>query len=121
MVFLCYNKAMNKYAWVDKKTYETRLIADQVELDCEGSEVQMVRFNKGKFSHYHKRKTEFFYFISGQGKVVLNGETIPLSVGSKLLVKPMETHSFINDSNTPLEAIMFKTNSEANDTFQCTR
>ncbi len=117
-VFLCYNLNMQKNNWIDKQTYETRLIANAKTMECAESEVQMVRFYKGKFSHYHKRKTEFFYFTSGKGKVILDGTSIDLCAGTELLVKPMATHSFINDSDTPLEAIMFKTNSQADDTFK---
>ena len=108
---------MSSADWIHKKTYETRRLADEVDLECNGSEVQMVRFHKGKFEHFHKEKTEFFYFIAGEGKAFIGGTSLPLSAGSHLLIKPGVKHSFVNDKSTPLEAIMFKTNSHPDNTF----
>ena|SRR3990167_10282469 len=103
--------------WVKKEGYETRLLANASDMDAPKTEVQLVKFNKGKYGHHHKRKTEFFYFTAGQGWVIIDRQRQEIKPSTELLVKPGTQHEFINESNDPLEAIMFKTNSQPDDTF----
>ena len=103
--------------WVQKEGYETRLLADAREMNAPEAEVQLVKFCKGKYGHHHERKTEFFYFTAGQGRVIIDGEEQEITPGTELQVRPGTHHEFINESNEPLEAIMFKTNSQPDDTF----
>ena len=105
------------YNWIKKEGYDTRLIANAKDLNCPGNEVQMVRFYKGKYAHYHKVKTELFYFTSGKGKVIMDGKEKELTAGTKLLVAPGVHHEFINEGDEVLESIMFKTNSKPTDTY----
>ena len=107
-----------KNQWVKKDGYETCLLADDEDLNSPQSDAQIVKFHKGKFSHYHEVKTEFFYFISGEGSVIIDDNEQPLKSGSHLLVKPGVRHEFINNSDIPLEAVMFKTNSTVEDTYR---
>ena len=103
--------------WVEKNGYETLILADGIDLNLPNTEAQAVKFHQGKFAHYHKVKTEFFYITSGEGSVVVEGEEIHLKKGISLIVKPGMLHEFINKSDVPLEAIMFKTNSTVEDTY----
>lgn len=104
--------------WVKKDGYRTKILANAEDLSSPKAEIQLVRFLKGKYSHYHKRKTEFFFFLAGEGKVKVDKKEIKLKAGSYLLVKPNTVHTFINESQEALEAIMFKTNSSPKDTFR---
>ena len=106
-----------KKEWVQKEGYDTLLIADGEDLNMPETEAQMVHFQRGKYKHYHKIKTELFYFISGSGKVVLDGNENILFAGTWLLVRPGIVHEFINESDEPLAALMFKTNSTPEDTY----
>lgn len=112
----CYSSYMND-TWVKKNGYETLLLANDKDLNLPQTEAQVVRFHQGKFAHYHKVKTEFFYITSGEGSVILDGKEISLKKGSSLLVQPGMNHEFINKSDVPLEAVMFKTNSTPEDTY----
>ena len=103
--------------WIKKNGYETFNLATENDLDGKETQLQLVRFHTGKHGHYHKRKTEFFYFTKGEGKVIINNEEKKLTQGGWLLVKPNVYHTFINESENPLEAIMFKTNHQSEDTF----
>ena len=103
--------------WVQKDGYDTRLLASPQDLEAAGVEIQLFRFRKGKFTHYHRCKTEFFYFTSGCGWVILDGVKQVLSAGSTLLVKPNVRHTFVNDSDLELlQGIMVKTNNDPADT-----
>lgn len=105
--------------WKAKDGYDTRVLAGPTEMSAPGVEIQLLRFHHGKFEHYHKRKTEFFYFTGGAGKVVLEGEERALGPGSFLVVRPGVRHTFINESrDVLLEGIMVKTNNDPTDTYR---
>ena len=104
--------------WIKKEGYETKLLVAAEELNVPGVEIQLFRFHHGKFSHYHKKKTEFFYFTSGEGKVIVDGQERKLSPGVSLLISPGVRHMFVNESkDTLLEGIMTKTNNDPLDTY----
>lgn len=44
--------------------------------------------------HYHKIKTEKFFYISGNITAIIDGIRIPMYYGYMLTVEPMERHSF---------------------------
>lgn len=105
--------------WVSKGDYDTKILATPNDLNAEGVEIQLVRFRQGKFAHFHKKKTEFFHFMSGSGKVLVEGQTQILTPGVSLLIRPGVTHTFINESeNELLEGIMVKTNNDPADTYR---
>lgn len=104
--------------WIEKDGYDTCILAKEDLLNAAGIEIQLFRFRKGKFAHYHKVKTEFFYFTAGTGKVFLDGKEENLRPGSTLLVRPGLRHMFVNESNEQLlEGIMIKTNNDPSDTY----
>jgi len=103
--------------WVRKNNYSTNILANGKALSSRRTEIQLVRFHKGKYSHYHKKKTEFFYFLKGSGEVIVGKRKLQLKSGSYLLIRPNTVHEFINKSDRALEAIMIKTNSNKKDTF----
>ena len=103
--------------WVEKVGYATRMMADSEALSSPGTQIELVRFGKGKYKHYHKQKTEAFYFIGGSGRAVIDGEERSIQVGSFVLMKPGVVHEWINDFDEPLEAVMVKTNNSLDDTF----
>lgn len=103
--------------WIEKIGYATRMLADSEALSSPGTQVELVRFGKGKYKHHHRQKTEVFYFLGGNGKVVIDGEERPVKPGSFFVLKPGMVHEWVNDSDDPLEAIMIKTNNSPEDTF----
>jgi quercetin dioxygenase-like cupin family protein len=106
-------------SWIEKDGYDTCLLASADELNAEATEIQQFRFRKGKFDHYHKAKTEFFYFTAGIGKVFLNGREQELRPGTTLVVQPGVRHMFVNESDDQmLEGIMVKTNNDPSDTYR---
>lgn len=105
--------------WIQKEGYDTNIVATEDQLSSSGVEIQLFRFRQGKFEHYHKRKTEFFYFTGGSGKVVIDGKEQLLEVGTMLLIHPNTRHTFINESEEKvLEGIMVKTNNDPQDTYR---
>jgi len=110
----------NMEKWIQKNGYDTCLQAAGEQLNAKGTEVHLIRFREGKFSHFHKATTEFFHFTRGNGRVILNGEELPLFPGASLVIKPYDIHTFMNDSDEEfLEAVMVKVNTLPLDTFAC--
>lgn len=42
--------------------------------------------------HYHKNTTEFYYVLEGEGTLELDGESVPVSAGSAVLIRPNVRH-----------------------------
>ena len=47
----------------------------------------------GAQPHYHKRSTELYYVLAGEGTVTLNGEQHPVRPGSVVHIPPGVVHS----------------------------
>lgn len=104
--------------WISKDGYATNLQADLSLPEFARAQTHLIRFTTGKFRHYHKKTTEFFYITGGHGRVTVDDREIPLAPGSSLVIHPYEIHTFHNDSRQDeLEAIMIKINPHDDDTF----
>ena len=103
--------------WERRGEYEVRRLASSVDLQAPGVEIQLFRFDGVKTTHFHKQRTEFYYFTKGNGKVLLDGKDISITAGMDLLVLPGVRHSFENGSEN-LEGIMIKTNTVPGDIFE---
>lgn len=55
----------------------------------------------GEEKHEHVEQTLFF--MSGNGKAVLNGEESAVNSGDVVVVTPGTTHNFVNTGNEPLK------------------
>lgn len=42
--------------------------------------------------HYHKKTTELYYVLEGEGTLELDGQAIPVSAGSAVLIRPTVRH-----------------------------
>ncbi len=47
--------------------------------------------------HYHKKLTEIYYVLEGQGRMELDGELIPIEQGSAILIKPGCRHRALGE------------------------
>ena len=103
--------------WERRGEYEVKKLASSTDLQAPGVEIQLFRFDGAKTTHYHKQRTEFYYFTKGKGKAVVGGKEIHLSPGIELLVPPGTRHSFENGTEN-LEGIMLKTNAVQGDIFE---
>ncbi len=114
------DKPKNQREWENKGAYATLLLADEDELGIPKMEIQRVRFPQGggKKGHFHKQKTEFFHFIKGKGKVIIDGIEYLIQPGAHFLIQPGQKHEFINTGNEPLEAIEIKRDNNPNDTYK---
>lgn len=50
--------------------------------------MHLVEIKKDSETHYHKRMTEIYYVLEGEGHIELDGEQHPLSPGVAVMIKP---------------------------------
>lgn len=54
------------------------------------------------FLHTHKTHEELYFFLSGEGEFLVDGETIPVAEGSVVRVSPDGKRSVRNNGTAPL-------------------
>lgn len=70
------------------------------ELYC----AKFLNLNKNSYCsiHWHKQKDETFYVLDGEIKLELFGETIYLSSGQSIRLKPYTVHRFTGITNSKI-------------------
>lgn len=58
--------------------------------------MHLVRISESK-THYHKRATEFYYVIEGEGTMTVDGESFPIEAGCVVKLEPGSVHSSLGD------------------------
>jgi mannose-6-phosphate isomerase-like protein (cupin superfamily) len=48
-------------------------------------------------THYHKKLTEIYYILEGEGVMELDGERVPVKPGSSILIRPGCRHRAVGD------------------------
>ena len=86
------------------------------KLALTGAEISINRLPAGAnvpFVHSHKNNEEIYGVLSGNGKVILDGEEIALTAGDWLKVAPAARRQFFaaNDSDIVFVCIQVKENS----------
>jgi len=59
-------------------------------------------------SHGHNYIDETFYFVEGNGIMIINDKEIKALEGSVFLVEPKEMHNIRNESNKSIKIIFIK-------------
>lgn len=86
----------------DTKKYQVVKMANIPAVDCPCGEsrrvftdasdrvlsLHMVDIKSDAVTHYHKKLTEVYYFLEGEGHMELDGEKVPIGPGSAILIKP---------------------------------
>ena len=57
--------------------------------------LHVVEITEDSRTHYHKRLTEIYYFLEGEGEIELDGERRPVKAGDGFLIKPGCRHRTI--------------------------
>lgn len=57
------------------------------------------------FVHSHKKNEEIYAVLSGRGKAVIDGETVPLSAGDWIRVAPAAKRQFSAAEDSPISFI----------------
>lgn len=57
------------------------------------------------FTHRHREQEEVYFVLSGTGRMLIDGETVPLAAGDTVRVDPSSKRAIKNDGDTPLRII----------------
>jgi len=61
----------------------------------QSASLHLVDISSDARAHYHKRLTEIYYILEGQGEMELDGERHPVRPGDAILIKPGCRHRAI--------------------------
>ena len=59
-------------------------------------------------AHGHNFIDETFYFIKGDGVMIVDNDEYNAPEGTVVLIEPKEMHNIRNDSNNPLKVVFIK-------------
>ncbi len=64
----------------------------------------------GEKAHGHKILDETFYFVEGNGIMIIDNKEFKATQGSVFLCEPKEMHNIRNDSDKPIKVVFIKGN-----------
>jgi mannose-6-phosphate isomerase-like protein (cupin superfamily) len=70
--------------------------------------LHVVQISKDARAHYHKRHTEVYYLLEGEGQVELDGKRHPVRPGMAVLMPPGTRHRAI-PGDRPMRVLNFVT------------
>ena len=60
--------------------------------DSNLASIHIVTISKDSKAHYHKKLTEFYYVLEGEGELLLNDDIIELKPDTLVMIKPLTRH-----------------------------
>ncbi len=69
-------------------------------------------------AHGHKEIDETFYFVEGDGVMIINDKEITAPQGSVFLLEPNEMHNIRNDSKENIKIVFIKGEYKPEDKFE---
>ena len=69
----------------------------------------------GDKAHGHNILDETFYFVEGDGAMIINDKEYKAKQGSVFLCEPKEMHNIRNDSDKPIKIVFIKSRYDPND------
>ena len=60
--------------------------------DTAAASVHLVTISQDSKRHYHKRLTELYYVLEGEGEILLNDGVVPLEPGMVVCIEPGTVH-----------------------------
>ena len=59
--------------------------------------MHLVEIKRDSEAHYHKRMTEIYYVLEGEGHIELDGESHDLKPGTAIMIKPGCRHRAVGE------------------------
>ncbi|MFX0056858.1 MAG: cupin domain-containing protein [Candidatus Heimdallarchaeota archaeon] len=72
----------------------------------------------GNKAHGHNEIDETFYFVEGDGIMIVDGKDIEAPQGSVFLCEPKELHNIRNDSNKLIKVVFIKGEYKPEDKYE---
>ena len=61
--------------------------------------VHLVEISQDARAHYHRRQTETYYFLEGEGQMELDGKLYPVRPGMSVMIRPGTRHRAVVGKN----------------------
>lgn len=68
-----------------------------VRKDNQVASMHVVEISKDSRPHYHKKMTEIYYVLEGEGHLEIDGDNIPLKPGVSVLIPPNSLHRAVGE------------------------
>lgn len=109
----------NNGIWIQCNGYRKKIMLQETDMNCKGTIVQMIEIapHTSVPFHHHKKMTEVFYFLEGEGYMNINNKEFFLRPGDTLTCEPNEKHNAKNETDSTWKYIVFKTNVEEGDSY----
>ncbi|MDJ1423598.1 MAG: cupin domain-containing protein [Candidatus Methanoperedens sp.] len=88
-----------------------RLITDK---DCDTVAFSHLKISDAK-KHYHEKTTEFYYVLKGEGLLEVDGESISLTEGTLVMIRPGMAHRAVSSGGLEVLIAMTPPLAEAGD------
>ena len=72
----------------------------------------------GEKAHGHNIVDETFYFVDGDGVMIINDKKYDAPQGSVFLCEPKEMHNIQNNSSKPIKIVFIKGEYKPDDKFE---
>ena len=59
--------------------------------------MHLVEISKDSRPHYHKKTTEIYYVLEGEGHLEIDKDTVPLKPGVSVLIPPKSLHRAVGE------------------------
>lgn len=90
----------------DRKRYSLVQMADLTPVPCpcgqarrafteepeQTASMHVTEIKTDSQTHYHKKMTELYYVLEGEGAMELDGESLPIKPGSAIMIRPLCRH-----------------------------
>jgi mannose-6-phosphate isomerase-like protein (cupin superfamily) len=68
--------------------------------------IHVVEISKDARSHYHKKQTETYFFLEGEGRMELDGRLYPVRPGMAVVIRPGTRHRAVV-GKAPMKIVNF--------------
>lgn len=112
---------MNNYTKFSVK--EANRVELHDNLNLTGAEISVNNLPAGTnvpFGHYHKNNEEIYAVLEGEGKAVIDGETVALRAGDWLRISPSAKRQFFASANSNLKYICIQVKANSLESYTAT-
>lgn len=97
---------MNNYAKINISSEARTELHDQLSLT--GAEISINNLPAGAnvpFVHSHKQNEEIYIILSGNGKAIIDNDTVILNTGDFIRISPSAKRQFFAGENSPISFV----------------
>jgi len=84
------------------------LTSPRRQLGLSGVALGLINLPPGQgytFTHHHREQEEVYIVLAGRGRILIDGELVPLTAGDLVRVDPASRRALKNDGDGPLQII----------------